>query len=458
MAESRTLKLSILADVEDLKKNLSSGEKEVEGFGTKVAEFGKKAAVAFAAAAVAAAAYAAKLAVEGVKAAIDDEAAQAKLQKTLENVTGATEAQTKAVEDYITQTSLQIGVSDDQLRPSLDRLVRATKDVEEAQKLQTLALDISAGSGKSLETVTNALAKAQEGQLGGLTRLGVGITAAEASTMSFEEITAKLGETFKGQAQAQTETFQGRIQKLKVAFDEAKESVGAALLPILETLLTIISEKILPVINTFASSFSLDTGLGSKVKEFIDLVKQTAQPVIEGLQGAFTKVKNAIVANKDSFDGLFALIKRVAPIIGTIIGKVFGVIGSVAATVVSIFSKVIDGILGLINFAIKGINLIIKGYNLIPGVKDIKTISEINVSTPKTELPKVPTIKESDFKIPAEVGGGAGGGRSAPITNNVTVNGAIDSESTARQIVQVLNEAQSRGTGGGGGLRAYAIL
>jgi hypothetical protein len=334
-------------------------------------------------------------------------------------------------------------------------LVRATKDVEEAQKLQTLALDLSAGSGKSLETVTNALAKAQEGQLGGLTRLGVGITAAEASTMSFEEITAKLGETFKGQAQAQTETFQGRIEKLKVAFDEAKESVGAALLPILETLLTIISEKILPVVNAFASSFSLDTGLGSKLSEFIELVKKTAQPVIEGFQTAFTKVKNAIVANKDSFDGFFALIKRVAPIIGTVLGKALSGIGTVASAVITIISKAIDGVVGLVNFAITGINLLIKGYNAIPGLPNIKEIGKIEVSAPKLDVPKVPTVKESDFAVPASVTGGKTG--SSPITNNVTVNGAIDSESTARQIVAVLNEAQSRGTGGGGGLYRVAL-
>lgn len=456
MADYRTLKLSILADVDDLKKNLNVGEKEVEGFGTKVADFGKKAAAAFAAAAAAAAVYAGKLAIDGVKAAIEDEAAQASLQKTLENVTGATEAQTKAVEDYITQTALQVGVSDDQLRPSLDRLVRATKDVEEAQKLQNLALDIAAGSGKSLETVTNALAKAQEGQLGGLTRLGVGITAAEASTMSLEEITAKLSETFKGQAQTQAETFQGRIAKLKVAFDEAKESVGAALLPILESLLTLVTDKLLPIINKFTDSFSLDTGLGSNITKIVNLIKTVATPVFEGVQKLFTKVKNAIVGNQDSFEAFFEVIKRIAPIIGTVLGKALSGIGTVASAVINIIGKVIDGIVGLLNFAIAGINLLIKGYNAVPGLPDIKPIGKIEVEAPKINAPSVPTVKASDFTVPASKTSGSA--PVAPVTNNVTVNGAIDSESTARQIVQVLNEAASRGTGGGGGLIARVAL
>ena len=174
MAEFRTLKLSILADVDNLKKQLGQGEKEVQSFGSKVADFGKKAALAFAAAAAAAGAYAAKLAVDGVKAAIEDQKAQESLRRTLENVTGATEAQVKATEDYISTTAVAVGIADDELRPSLDRLVRATGDLTQAQRLQSIALDISAGTGRSLQAVTEALSKAQEGNLGGLTHLGCG--------------------------------------------------------------------------------------------------------------------------------------------------------------------------------------------------------------------------------------------------------------------------------------------
>lgn len=448
MADYRTLKLSILADVDDLKKNLNAGEKEVEGFGSKVADFGKKAALAFAAAAAAAAVYAGKLAIEGVKAAVEDEAAQESLRKTLENVTGATEAQTKAVEDYISQTSKQVGISDDELRPSLDRLLRATKDVTAAQDLQNLAIDIAAGSGKSLETVTNALAKAQEGQLGGLTRLGVGITAAEAKTMTFEEVVAKLGDTFEGQGEAKAATFQGRMEKLKISFDEAKESVGAALLPILDSLLSLITDKILPVIDKFTSSLSVDTGLGSNFTKIVNLIKTVATPVFEGLQSLFTKVKNAIIDNQDSFEKFFEVVKRIAPLVGNVLGKALSGIGTIASAVINIIGKAVDGIVALLNFAISGINTIIRGYNAIPGLPDIKQIGKIEVEAPKISAPTVPTVKASDFSVPASKAGSGGN----VVNNNVTVNGAIDSESTARQIVKVLNEAASRGTGGGLGI------
>ena len=138
-AGTRTLKLSLLADVAGLSKGLDQGSKEVESFGSKVGDFGKKAGLAFAVAGAAAVAYAGKLLIDGVKAAAEDEAAQAKLAATLMNVTGATKNQTLAVESYITKTSIANNVTDDLLRPSLERLVRATGDVSEAQRLQGLA-------------------------------------------------------------------------------------------------------------------------------------------------------------------------------------------------------------------------------------------------------------------------------------------------------------------------------
>jgi hypothetical protein len=158
--QSRTLKLSILADVDQLKKNLNTGSNEVEGFGSKLGGFAKKAGAAFAVAGAAAAAYASKLAIDGVKAAIEDEKAQTQLALALENATGATNAQIKATEDSILKMSLASGVADDDLRPALGRLVRSTGDITKAQDLLSTALDISTSTGKPLEAVANSLGKA----------------------------------------------------------------------------------------------------------------------------------------------------------------------------------------------------------------------------------------------------------------------------------------------------------
>jgi len=183
--DSRTLKLAILGEVKDLSDSLKKGENDVTSFGDKIGNFGKIAGAAFVAAGVAAAAYAGKLAIDGVKSAIEDEAAQLRLATSLRNVVDATDDQIRATEAYITKTQLAYGINDNDLRPSLDRLVRSTKDVEEAQKLQTLAINIAAGTGKDLQAVSEALAKAHDGNFTALKRLGGGIDENIIKTKNF---------------------------------------------------------------------------------------------------------------------------------------------------------------------------------------------------------------------------------------------------------------------------------
>jgi len=265
--DTRTLSLKILADIDDLKNKLNQADNAVETNSQKISAFGKKAAAAFAVAAAAAVAYGTKLAVDGVKAAIEDEAAQLRLANALRAATGATDAQIKATEDMILQTSLATGVADDQLRPALQRLAVSTKDTEEAQKLLTLALDISKASGKDLEQVANALGRAQDGNVTSLGRLGLGLSKAELSTLSFTEVQAKLAELYGGAAATNAETFQGKIDRLTVAFDEAKESLGSALLPFVEQFITFLNDKGIPTLNGFIAGLTGDAGLNAALTE-----------------------------------------------------------------------------------------------------------------------------------------------------------------------------------------------
>jgi hypothetical protein len=453
MAEFRTLKLSILADVDNLKKQLGQGEKEVQSFGSKVADFGKKAALAFAAAAAAAGAYAAKLAVDGVKAAIEDQKAQESLRRTLENVTGATEAQVKATEDYISTTAVAVGIADDELRPSLDRLVRATGDLTQAQRLQSIALDISAGTGRSLQAVTEALSKAQEGNLGGLTRLGVGLTAAEVKTLSFEQITAKLGQTFAGQATASANTFQGRLDRLNIVLDEAKESIGFALLPVLERLLSFVNDRIVPVIQKFAEDFGSGNGLAGNIERVVTIIRTVLTPVFEGALSLFRRVRDAVAANQESFTKFGDLIRTyIAPVIGTVLGGALKALGVIAQGVINIVAKAADFIRATVEVAIAGINALIRAYNAIPALPNIPTI---NAPSAGVTAPSAPSIRAIERGVPSATPAAA---PVAPVTNNITVNGAIDSESTARQIARVLTESASRGTGGGGGFLGGVLV
>jgi len=446
MAGSRTLKLSILADVDDLKKSLDTGSKEVEGFSGKIEKFGKAAAVAFAAATAAAAAYAGKLAIEGVKAAVEDEAAQNKLATALENVTGATDAQIASVETQISKLSTAYGIADDELRPAYQRLATSTGDLEKSNNLLNLALDVSAGTGRDVESVSNALAKAYDGNVGALTRLGVGITAAEAKSLTFEEITKKLGDTFENQATVKAQTFQGQMEILKVRFDEAKESLGAALLPKLTEFLNLLTGQIIP-----------------KVQEFGEK--------------ALKPVRDAIEENKDELKALYDFGKKyLVPFISTTLAVAFEGAGKAIGTTIKIISTAINTIQGLINGVIAGINLLIKGYNALPGTDNLKLIPEIGgketgASSGSNTVPdsSKPSIKGKAMggnvtaNVPYIVGergpelfvpqiSGTIVPNNKTSTGNVTINvyapSAIDEEGFTRAVVTALNNSQQR-TGSG---------
>lgn len=461
MAGSRTLKLSILADVDDLKKKLGTADNEVQGFGGKLEKFGKVAAAAFAAAAAAAAAYAGKLAIEGVKAAIEDEAAQKRLETALQNVTNATDAQIAAVEEQILQTSLATGVADDKLRPALQRLAIATGDVTKSQDLLTLALDISAATGKDVETVSNALGKAYEGNTGALTRLGVGLSAAEIKTLGLEGAITTLSDTFGGAAATQAETFEGKIARVQVAFDETKEAIGTALLPIVEKLLTFITQKIIPGFTSF---------------------KTTAiDPVIA-----------AINKNKTTFEGLYDFAKdTLLPFFTGTFTTGIKSLSSIAGFIVNAVAAALRALEPIINAAITSLNTIIRLRNAVTPGADIKTIGKVDfsgtsgvqpntvsssslpqgavVSTPKaTTLPSsklvastpiVTTPAVSTITVPTGTGAipssfNPAAFRAAEERGNVIVNvnapSAIDEEGFTRAVILALNNTQAR-TGGGGG-------
>jgi hypothetical protein len=482
MAGSRTLKLSILADVDNLRKNLGEGSKDVEGFGAKLGDFGKKAAAAFAVAAAAAAAYAGKLLIDGVKAAIEDEKAQIKLATSLKNVAGANNAVVASVEKYITKTALAVGVTDDELRPSFDRLVRSTKSVEEAQKLQALALDISAGSGKSLEAVSMALGRAYDGNVTSLARLGVGLSAAELKSMTFDEAAKALAATFGGQAAEQAETFAVKMDRLKIAFDEGKETAGAFVLDAITPLISAFVEKGIPAIQKFADE------IGPKLKPIIDGVIHIVRdvllpafkswyeflytkvipffitvftPAFEGLKNAFNTIKKAVDENREGFDKLKPVIKalaefvrdKVAPVLGGAFKLALEAIGKVVGGLISGFGK-LAGFIGdayeqLRNFinliknnpVVKGISSVVSG--LFGGGKaaggPVKAGTSYVVGERGAEM-FVP--KTDGVIIPNNKMGGGG------VVNNFNINvsGALDKEGVARQIVDILNNSFYRGT------------
>ena len=166
-----------------------------------------------------------------IKAAVEDSAAQAILAKTLQNVTSATDSQIAAIEEQISVMSLATGVADDELRPAFASLVRVTQDVTAATDGLKLAMDISAGTGKDLGSVSDALAKAYGGNYKALGLLSPELKKMIKDGASLDEVMAAMAKTFGGQAAVAAGTAQGQFKRLNVALDEAKESIGMALLP-----------------------------------------------------------------------------------------------------------------------------------------------------------------------------------------------------------------------------------
>ena len=178
----------------------------------------------------------ARSSLNAVKAfAADDKAARV-LGQTLDNLGLGFGENALAVNNYISGLEKQTGVLDDELRPAMDRLLRATGDITKSQQLLNLALDISAGTGKSVAQVTQSLQKAYLGQTAALGRLGVGLSKAQLASSSFEEIQARLTDLFAGQASQAANTYSGSLDKLAVASNNAKEAIGRGLVDALSIL------------------------------------------------------------------------------------------------------------------------------------------------------------------------------------------------------------------------------
>ena len=464
MAGIPKVKITFDADFDDLKKGIKGGQGEIESFSDKVSDFGKKAGLAFAAAAGAAALYAGKLAIEGVKAAIEDEAAQIRLATSLKNTTGATNDQIKAVEDNILKMSLATGVADDKLRPALSRLTFSTNDIKKSQDLLSLSLDISQATGKDLAGVANALAKAYDGNNTSLGKLGVGLSTTELKAMSFTDVQDKLSELFGGASAANAKTFAGRMEILRVTFDEAKESVGAKLLPIIQDLVQFVIDKVIPALGKFADYF---------------------KPITQ-----------AINDNKETFKafGQF-IVDYVAPVLIKVLGGAFQVVGKIAGGVIDVVAAVIKGLNFLIQGAVQGINALIGIYNSVPFLPNVSKVSAPSISVPTVSVPDmggsaaVPTISVPDMSGGGSSSGGSGGSgvasaasgaasmdigsfgtsgyamamnrnygdtllaagqlqRDSSIVINVNAPSVIDEEGFSRAVSSAMNNGYYRGTGG----------
>jgi hypothetical protein len=346
---------------------------------------GKKAQFAIKKAAVPAAAALAGLAVvlgDAVKGAIDDAAAQDLLANSLQKTTGANDDQIASVEDWITEQGKLLGFSDDKLRPAFGRLAKATGSVTEAQNLAKQAMDIATATGKPLETVVGALEKAYGGNLTALQKLAPEYRQMIEDGASFEDVMYALAQTTGGAAAEAAETTAGKFARLKIGFDETKESIGAALLPAIEA--------VLPYLQKFASW------------------AQDNPQTFMIIAGALAAIAASIVA--------INIAMALNPIGLIVIGVGLLIAGlAIAYTKFEGFRKIVDGVFGAIKWWIT--NVVIPQFNLMLTV--FKTIFNGIASVWNN------TIGKFSFTVPSWVPGIGGKGFSMPDIPMLAAGGIV---------------------------------
>lgn len=352
-------------------KGISRAVKEFKQLETA----GEKAQFAIKKAAVPAAAALTGLAVAGfsaAKAAMEDQKSSALLARQLKQSTLATDAQVAATEDLIGKMTLATGVADTDLRDSLSRLARGMGSLELAQENLNLALDISAATGKDLASVSDALSKAYNGQTSALAKLDPSMRGLIKEGASFNEIGAIMADTFGGAAATAANTAEGKFKRLTVAFGEAQESIGMALIPAIEAFLPLLqaaaewAQKNTGTIKTLAIVVgSLAAAvLGVNVAMKVYTAATTAATAVQWafnaavaanpivlIIGGIVAATAAIFAFRKEISAAFAEFDRFMSKFG-ILGKIAGIAGKAA-------NPVLGGIKGLAGL-----------FNAIPGLAD----------------------------------------------------------------------------------------
>ena len=433
-----SVRIPIISEFDD--KGIARAKKEFASLENTSERVGYGMEKAFVPAVAAAGALAAGLGM-AAKAAAEDEAAQAALAVQLENSTGAGQEQVKAVEEAISAMSRQAAVADDVLRPAFAALVRGTKDIDEAQRQMALVLDISRATQIDAVTVADALAKAYQGNYRALQSLSPEMKALIKDGADMETIINVLGGTFGGANAAFTETAEGGMAKMQIAFAEMQESIGAAILPLLE--------RVVPVITSMAQA----------VEENADVVL-----ILAGVIGTLSTAViayNVAIKTAAFLQTAFNITLAANPI-GLVVAAIVLLGAALVAAYAKFegFRKVVDVVFGALKTGIK----IAVDYvaNYLNGMVSVfrtvfNTIANMWNSTLgglSFEIPDwVPGIGGRGFTIPEmpTIGGGGSSGAMAPVGGDKNLGVPIPSSTGAPVVVAAPSTPGGGGGGGGAG-------
>jgi hypothetical protein len=484
-SDSRTLKLAILGEVKDLTSSLNKGSKDISTFGDKIAKFGKIAAVALAAAG----AVAVKFGVDAVKAASD-------LSETIAK-TGQIFGETSSeVEAFAETAAKSLGQSKQQALDAASTFAIFGKSaglaggdlVKFSTDFTGLASDLASFNNTSPEDAINAIGSALRGEAEPLRRYGVllddaslrqealalGIvnTTKQALTPQ-QKVLAAQALIYKQTSDAQGDfarTSDGLANQQRILssqLENVKTTIGTALLPIVLEITTFFATYFIPVIERIGDAFSGE-GAGSiksSMSNVVDLIKGYVIPIFNGLVSAFNSIRESISGNSEKLKPFFNLIKDIAgfivkylaPAVGEILGAAFKVLGKVVGGIVSIFANLVAGITNTIR-AVKALasalanSVVGKAVSgIASGISSVFGGGRASGGAVTGGTSYLVGEQGAELFTPSSSGriipnGAMAGGN----TFNITVNGALDSEGTARTIIDILNRSQARGSLGAG--------
>ena len=424
MADIRTLKLNLLADVDQFGRGMAQANNDTDTLQKGMSDKSKKMVKALTAVTIAVGAMAIALGVDAVKAAAEDEVSQAKFRESLKDSTGVTDAYVDSLDKVIEKMQFMSGFSDGELRDSLGRLARSTGNTQEAQDLLEIAMDTSRGTGKDLTTVADNLAKAYDGNEGALKRMGVPLDDNILKSGDFKDITDELTRLFGGQASEYADTYQGKLDIVNQRLGEFKEGAGKGLIDVLGTLLE--------TVNDVAKGFSGEDpdGLSTRARELAGEFKGNGANSLGGsLKAVATAFEDLFTAlNSSDAEGGTSALEKIAGALETF-ASALNLVTSAYEKAQGLGKAFSSSKIG--GFVLRGENLVNTPFNQRAAGGSVMAGQPYRVGEFGSEI----FVPSGSGSIRPDNGGGG---------NTFIFNGVIDGESARRSIERLLQDSARR--------------
>lgn len=392
--KSRTLKLSILADVASLTKELKKATGDVDDFGDKLGKAGKVIGAALAAAAAAAGAMAIKIGKDAVVAASN-------LAETTSKVGVIFGESADEINKFAETAATALGQSKQQALDAASTFAIFGKSaglagddlVSFSTDLTTLSADLASFYNTSPEDAINAIGSALRGEAEPLRKYGVllddatlrakalelgiyngsGALTSQQKVLAAHQVILAQTTVAQGDFERTSDGLANQQRILAAQLENTKATIGQALLPVVLDMVSAFNRNVLPAIQNVSNAIG-EGGLDGLIKTITTTIKNLFGPILVGLKYAFDEIKKAIEDNKEAYTALVNFIKNVvAPVLGTTLGVALGAVGKIFATIIDIVGAAIDKIMSFIDAVKNMVNAVISAYNKLP-TKDIGLI------------------------------------------------------------------------------------